>query len=119
MAKITEAGHAKGCVVGFDLAHAAGNVVLQLHEWGVDFACFCTYKYLNAGPGSIAGAFVHERHHGKSFDEVPRMAGWWGQDAKVRFQMKDTHQPFHSAQAWQLSNPPVFPTVALQASLGE
>ncbi len=110
---ITAAAHAQGCLAGFDLAHAAGNVELRLHEWDVDFACWCSYKYLNSGPGGIAGAFVHARHAQRR----PALAGWWGQDASVRFQMLAEHQPRAGAQGFQLSNPAVLPTVCLLASL--
>lgn len=112
---ITEAGHRKGCIIGFDLAHAAGNLVLQLHDSDVDFAAWCSYKYLNAGPGGIAGAFVHERHS-RSFD-LPRFAGWWGHDKDTRFLMGPEFIPLAGAEGWQLSNPPIFQLAALRASL--
>ena len=115
MQAITAAGHKKGCVVGFDLAHAAGNLELHLHDWDVDFAAWCSYKYLNAGPGGIAGAFVHERH-ADSFD-LPRFAGWWGHDKKTRFLMGPDFVPMKGAEGWQLSNPPIFQLAALRASL--
>lgn len=115
MRAITEAGHKKGCVVGFDLAHAAGNLELNLHDWDVDFAAWCSYKYLNAGPGGIAGIFVHERHS-RSFD-LPRFAGWWGHDKATRFQMGPEFKPLAGAEGWQLSNPPIFQLAALRASL--
>jgi kynureninase len=115
MAAITEAGHARGCVVGFDLAHAAGNLELQLHDWDVDFAAWCSYKYLNAGPGGIAGIFVHERHS-RSFD-LPRFAGWWGHDKETRFLMGPDFVPLVGAEGWQVSNPPIFQLAALRASL--
>ena len=115
MQKITELGHAKGCKVGFDLAHATGNIVMNLHDWGVDFACWCSYKYLNSGPGSVAGCFVHERHH-KDLD-LPRFAGWWGQDKSIRFKMGPDFHPIASAEAWQLSNPPILSLAAIRASL--
>ena len=112
---ITQMGHAKGCVVGFDLAHAAGNLELHLHEDGPDFAAWCTYKYLNSGPGSLSGCFIHERHHGNK--ELPRFAGWWGHDKKTRFLMGDDFQPIETAEGWQLSNPPVLSMAAIRASL--
>jgi len=115
MRAITEAGHKKGCIVGFDLAHAAGNIELKLHDWNVDFAAWCSYKYLNAGPGAIAGAFVHERHS-KNFD-LPRFAGWWGHDKETRFLMGPEFRPIAGAEGWQLSNPPIFQLAALRASL--
>lgn len=113
--RIVEAGHRAGAVVGFDLAHAAGNVELKLHEWNADFAAWCSYKYLNAGPGAIAGAFVHERH-AENFD-LPRFAGWWGHDKETRFLMRDEFKPMRGAEGWQLSNPPIFQLAALRASL--
>lgn len=115
MKAITEAGHRAGAVVGFDLAHAAGNLELRLHDWDVDLAVWCSYKYLNAGPGAIAGAFVHERHS-NSFD-LPRFAGWWGHNKATRFQMGPDFDPLPGAEGWQLSNPPIFQLAALRASL--
>lgn len=115
MKRITKAGHAKGCLVGFDLAHAAGNIVLKLHEWNVDFAAWCSYKYLNAGPGSIAGCFVHERHADNP--KLPRFAGWWGHNKKTRFQMGPDFDVLPGAEGWQLSNPPILPLAALRASM--
>jgi len=112
---ITEAGHQAGAMVGFDLAHAIGNVPLNLHPNGVDFAVWCSYKYLNSGPGGVAGAFVHERH-GNNFD-LPRLAGWWGHDEKNRFQMKKGFQPMPGVDGWQLSNFPVISGAAQLASL--
>ena len=112
---ISEAGHKKGCVVGFDCAHAAGNLGLKLHDWDVDFAAWCSYKYLNAGPGGIAGIFVHERH-ARSF-ELPRFAGWWGHDKETRFLMGPEFKPLAGAEGWQISNPPILQLAALRASL--
>jgi len=115
MQRIAEIGHQAGAVVGFDLAHAAGNVELKLHDWNADFAAWCSYKYLNAGPGGVGGVFVHERH-AKNFD-LPRFAGWWGHDKKTRFLMGDRFAPIIGAEGWQLSNPPIFQLAALKASL--
>jgi len=105
MEEITKAGHEVGAVVGFDLAHAAGNVKLELHKWGVDFAAWCSYKYLNSGPGSVAGIFVHERHSESA--ELKRFAGWWGTPSDGRFQMTKGFIPAPGSDAWQLSNAPV------------
>jgi len=117
MARLTQAAHAAGCVIGWDLAHAAGNVVLRLHEWDVDFAAWCSYKYLNAGPGAVAGAFVHQRH-GDNLS-LPRLAGWWGNDPATRFRMQlEPHfVPRVGADGWQMSNPPILSMAPLKASL--
>jgi kynureninase len=115
MAAITEAGHAVGAKVGFDLAHAAGNIPLQLHDWDVDFACWCTYKYLNSGPGGVAGAFVHERFADQP--ELLRLAGWWGHDEKARFKMQKGFRPMRGAAGWQLSNSAILIMAVHEAAL--
>lgn len=117
IAHITEAAQARGCAVGIDLAHAVGNVPLGLHDWNVDFAVWCSYKYLNSGPGAVGGAFVHERH--ATNRELPRLAGWWGNDPATRFQMQLLPEfvPVPSADAWAVSNPPIFSLAPLRASL--
>jgi kynureninase len=115
MEAITKAGHEVGAVVGFDLAHAAGNVPVKLHDWGVDFAVWCTYKYLNSGPGGTSGVFVHERHGNNP--DLPRFAGWWGHDAQARFQMKKGFIPMQGAEGWQLSNGQILPFAVHRASL--
>lgn len=114
MKKITQVAHNYGILVGFDLAHAVGNVLLSLHDWNVDFAVWCSYKYLNSGPGSVAGAFIHERHHNKNLE---RFAGWWGHDKESRFKMPDQFQPIKTAEGWQLSNPSILSLAAVRASL--
>lgn len=113
--KITKAAHSAGAYCGWDLAHAAGNIELQLHNWEVDFAAWCSYKYLNSGPGSAGGAFVHQKHL-KNF-ELPILAGWWGTDKKERFKMKPVFEPMPTAERWQLSNAPVLSMAACLASL--
>ncbi len=114
MAAITQAAHAKECLVGFDCAHAAGNLALQLHDWNVDFAAWCSYKYLNAGPGGLAGCFVHRNR----IAEIPvRFAGWWGHNKEKRFLMEPGFDPVRTAEGWQLSNPPILQAAALRASL--
>jgi kynureninase len=115
MEKITKAGHDVGAIVGWDLAHAAGNIVLKLHDWNVDFAAWCSYKYLNSSPGGVSGMFVHEKH-AKNKD-LPRFAGWWGHDKSVRFLMEPGFQPMEGAEGWQLSNAPVIGMAAHLASL--
>lgn len=113
--KIAAAAHRAGANVGFDLAHAAGNLPLQLHDWNADFAVWCSYKYLNSGPGGPAGLFVHEKHGSNS--ELPRFAGWWGHDEDERFQMKKGFKPMRGAEGWQLSNAQIFSFAAHKASL--
>jgi kynureninase len=117
MGRITARAREAGCVVGLDLAHAVGNVELRLHDWGVDFAVWCTYKYLNGGPGAVAGCFVHQRHG--DAEQLPRFAGWWGNDPDTRFRMhlEPEFRPFGGADGWQLSNPPVLAMAPLRASL--
>ena len=135
MGRITAAAHARGCLVGFDLAHAVGNVPLALHEWGCDFACWCSYKYLNCGPGSIGGCFVHERHGqgqrepdtssscgtSSSLNGIgptpPRLAGWWGHRLSDRFVMGPDFCPSPGAYGFRLSNPPVLLVAGMRASL--
>ncbi|MFT3981537.1 MAG: kynureninase [Ferruginibacter sp.] len=115
MPAITDAAHKAGAYAGFDLAHAAGNVPLQLHDWNVDFACWCSYKYLNSGPGGVSGVYIHERH--SSDTDIPRFAGWWGHDKDNRFLMEQGFRPIPSAEGWQLSNAPVLSMAAHKASL--
>jgi kynureninase len=113
--KITIAAHDAGAYAGYDLAHAAGNIPMQLHNWNVDFACWCSYKYLNSGPGGVGGAFVHERFGNDQ--KFPRLAGWWGNDEKTRFKMQKGFSPQKGAASWQMSNAPVFNMVAHNAAL--
>jgi kynureninase len=115
MAAITQATHQCGAYAGFDLAHAAGNIQLQLHDWGIDFACWCSYKYLNSGPGGVAGAFIHEKHAKNIY--LPRLAGWWGTSKKNRFQMHPQFDPIPTAEGWQVSNAPVLSMAAHKAAL--
>jgi kynureninase len=115
MEAITKASHAVSANVGFDCAHAAGNLNLKLHDWDVDFAAWCTYKYLNSSPGGVSGMFVHERHAKRP--ELPRFAGWWGYDKSTRFMMEPGFKPMAGAEGWQLSNAPVLGMAAHWASL--
>jgi len=115
MEGITEAGHKAGALVGFDLAHAAGNIKLELHDWDVDFACWCSYKYMNSGPGGVSGVFINERHLNKP--ELIRFAGWWGHDKDSRFKMEKGFVPMSTAEAWQMSNAPVLSMAAHKASI--
>lgn len=112
--KITQAGHKVGAFVGYNLAHGAGNLHLQLHDWNVDFAVWCSYKYLNSGPGGIAGAFVHEKHLGTV---MPRFEGWWGNNKSTRFKMGPQFEAIPTVEAWQLSNPPIWQLASLRASM--
>ena len=115
MKKITAAAHKAGAVAGFDLAHAAGNIFLELHDWNVDFAVWCSYKYLNGGPGAVGGAYIHDRYT-KDAEHI-RMAGWWGNDENTRFEMKKGFIPKHDASGWNVSTAQVFNMVSLKASL--
>lgn len=115
MAEITAATHAAGAVSGWDLAHAAGNVPLALHDWGVDWAAWCSYKYLNSGPGAVAGCFVHERH--ACDPSIPRFAGWWGNDLSRRFRMSPVFEARPDVEGWQLSNPPILSFAPVRVSL--
>ena len=115
MADIVRAGHAAGATVGFDLAHAVGNIELHLHDWDVDFAAWCTYKYLNSGPGGVAGAFVHRRH--VTNQSLPKLVGWWGTNSESRFEMTTSFDAIPTVESWQVSNAPILPMAALRASL--
>lgn len=115
MKAITVAAHAVGAYAGFDLAHAVGNVALQLHDWNVDFACWCSYKYLNSGPGGVAGVYINEKH--VTNKELPRFAGWWGYKKETRFKMGKGFDPIPTAEGWQLSNAPILSMAAHKASL--
>jgi len=114
MKTIVEAGHKVGANVGFDLAHAAGNIQMELHDWNVDFAAWCSYKYMNSGPGNASGCFVHERHHDSN---LPRFAGWWGHNKERRFKMEPTFDPVHGADGWQVSNLPILTLAPYLASV--
>jgi kynureninase len=115
MKSITEAAHKVGANCGFDLAHGAGNIELNLHDWDVDFACWCSYKYLNSGPGGVSGVYINERHCNNT--ELPRFAGWWGQEKETRFLMEKGFKPMKSAEAWQMSNAPVLSMAAHKAAI--
>ena len=115
MKTITQAGHKVGAVVGFDLAHAAGNIKLELHNWNVDFASWCSYKYMNSGPGNASGCFIHEKHHTNK--ELPRFAGWWGNKKENRFLMEQNFNPIEAADGWQISNLPILSLAPYLASV--
>ncbi len=115
MKTITEAGQKQGAKVGWDLAHAAGNIKLELHDWNVDFASWCSYKYMNSGPGNASGCFIHERHHFDS--DLPRFAGWWGHNKERRFKMEQDFDPVHGADGWQISNLPILSLAPYLASV--
>lgn len=115
MKTITAAAHEAGAYCGFDLAHAAGNIELHLHDWDVDFACWCSYKYLNSGPGGVSGVYIHKKHAANT--SLPRLAGWWGHDKVTRFQMEKGFNPIATAEGWQLSNAPVLSMAAHKAAL--
>jgi kynureninase len=116
IAGLAAAAHRVGALAGFDLAHAIGNLPLSLHDWGADFAAWCSYKYLNGGPGATAGAFVHERHFAS---KLPRLSGWWGNDLETRFEMAEPFRPYRGAAGWQVSNHPLLGMVPLQASFAQ
>ncbi len=113
--RLTDEAHHHGVTIGFDLAHAAGNLRMHLHQWRPDFAVWCSYKYLNGGPGSVGGCFVHKRHAANT--NLPRLAGWWGHDKQSRFRMETVFEPIPTAEGWQLSNPPILSLAAIRASL--
>jgi kynureninase len=113
--RVAEIGHSKGCIVGIDLAHGAGNIQPNLHESNVDFAAWCTYKYLNSGPGSLGGVFVHEKHSNNK--DLPRFSGWWNHNKETRFNMRQPFDVMEGAEGWQLSNPPILSMAAIKASL--
>jgi kynureninase len=115
MKSITEAAHKVGANCGFDLAHGAGNIELNLHDWDVDFACWCSYKYLNSGPGGVSGVYINEQHCNNT--ELPRFAGWWGQEKETRFLMEKGFKPMKSAEAWQMSNAPILSMAAHKAAI--
>jgi kynureninase len=115
MKEITRAAHEVGAYCGFDLAHAAGNIELELHDWQVDFACWCSYKYLNSGPGGVGGVFIHEKHVLNT--QLPRLAGWWGHNKETRFQMENRFDPMPTAEGWQLSNAPILSMAAHKSAL--
>lgn len=115
MQTITQAAHEAGAYCGFDLAHAAGNIELHLHDWNVDFACWCSYKYLNSGPGGVSGIYINQKHSVNT--SLPRLAGWWGHDKATRFQMEKGFKPIATAEGWQLSNAPILSMAAHKASL--
>jgi kynureninase len=115
MKTITKAGHKAGAFVGWDLAHAAGNVKLDLHEWDVDFAAWCSYKYMNSGPGNASGCFIHEKHHNNK--DLHRFAGWWGHNKERRFKMEPVFDPVQGAEGWQISNLPILSLAPYLASV--
>ncbi|EIA10185.1 kynureninase [Flavobacterium frigoris] len=115
MKTITAAGHDAGAIVGWDLAHAAGNIKLELHDWNADFAAWCSYKYMNSGPGNASGCFVHEKHHNNP--DLPRFAGWWGHNKERRFKMEPTFDPVQGADGWQISNLPILSLAPYLASV--